>query len=593
MFKIFNTLTKKVCALVIIFVVLATSAVSWLSYLSLKETEIEKLTVVHKAAHQALETHSEEVKKIIARGEKGTLNVETDEDLQGVEEIMTSLLDVPSVGSVVIFYPDIVKGTADDGTETSSLRLIAVSNNMTENYGLVSHSKFQMVNEYRDAMIKTKEPESAGEIIQTKPYDYGISKGVSTLTQLYDEEGNYIANLGIDFSLEEVKATLNKNIILSVEVAAIVSALSAIIIWLLVRKQLSPVREVRESIAKAASGDFTCKMNIQTNDEFGTVSKEFNAMLDSLQETFQAVKDTGSNNLAAATKVKDTADITRDMAEDVYEQISEIEQFSKQQKGSTGETKTAIEEIASATQNVAESTLVLAERISGVASMTAESKGYMDSSVDVMNTVKKSITGLSQVLSLLSSESNRINEILFVISEISQQTNLLSLNASIEAARAGEQGKGFAVVATEVRKLSEETKKSSHDITMILGAVVESINEVSVTVESARDSVDVAVENITHTTENIDIVTKESSLALEEVEQVSASTQQMSAGSEEVLATVENLYELSKKIDDTTEQIMLSVENQAVSSAEVYGQSLDMLNNSKEMASKLEKFKLS
>jgi methyl-accepting chemotaxis protein len=176
-------------------------------------------------------------------------------------------------------------------------------------------------------------------------------------------------------------------------------------------------------------------------------------------------------------------------------------------------------------------------------------------SVDTVRELSSTIHGLQQ-------RSEEIESIVQLISDISGQTNLLSLNASIEAARAGEQGRGFGVVAGEIKKLAEQSNRSTDDIRQVIEQIRADIQFCVVSMEASERDVRSSAELVVRTGESFRAIDAAARAALGQVEETTAAAQEMSAGSEQIAASIQEIADISSKSAASTQEISAASQEQ-------------------------------
>ena len=230
--------------------------------------------------------------------------------------------------------------------------------------------------------------------------------------------------------------------------------------------------KVRET---AQTKDLNAKLDVGNMDEIGKVATDFNHLISAFRETVSSAKNTSAENADVASELSSAS---HSIGDRVSEQtkltqvcVEDGLGLKKILESSTKEAQATVEEIESANKKLtvaAEGMQLMVQKVS--------------QSVEIENK-------LSQKLSALSVETEKIKEVLSVIGDIADQTNLLALNAAIEAARAGDAGRGFAVVADEVRKLAEKTQKSLVEIDATVASIVGAVADVSQEMEANAESI--------------------------------------------------------------------------------------------------------
>lgn len=247
---------------------------------------------------------------------------------------------------------------------------------------------------------------------------------------------------------------------------------------LIVRSITMPLGLLQHTIiAIAESKDFTGRVKIKTRDEIGQTAVAFNRLLEQVQDSLQVVLS-GAEHISGAARQASTA-------------ASRVAASSGQQSEAASTMAAAIEEMTVGINHINHS-------MGEVHHNSQEASGAADAGAQIvarssagMDQIAASVANADVAIRELSTQSSKISQILQVIKEVADQTNLLALNAAIEAARAGEQGRGFAVVADEVRKLAERTTRSTGDI----AALVSSMHASGGNAISAMQSVNERVAN--------------------------------------------------------------------------------------------------
>jgi methyl-accepting chemotaxis protein len=282
------------------------------------------------------------------------------------------------------------------------------------------------------------------------------------------QSGDVLGVMDLVISLEKNDAEINKTeTILLIALSIVVIIFVSVLNIFFGKEVLTPLEGLRSRIGALVSGDkdLTKRLEVIKKDEFADAALAVNNFVAMVQETVNEVKDLGKQNSMIATTITEA---TRTISNGV-EQERQIVEATTQKSHSIKEILSGAIAISEQTQrNVANANGELVTAKDALYRLVGEVDGYIETEHE-----------MSSQLIALRNDADQVKNVLGVIKDIADQTNLLALNAAIEAARAGEHGRGFAVVADEVRKLAERTQKSLTEIEISVGTIVQSINDVS------------------------------------------------------------------------------------------------------------------
>ncbi len=331
----------------------------------------------------------------------------------------------------------------------------------------------------------------------------------------------------------------------------VVAVLLCIVLGIVISQIISrPLSKIVNIVSEVAQGDLRQSANIRTRDEIGQLATSVDQMTDNLRGIVGSITSS-SHSVAAA-------------AEQISASTQEIAGSTTNQAGAAQAINEMFAELSSAIRTVVGNTEQASELSEKTMHIAKEGGEVVQSSIDSMQTVSTQVSRLEE-------DSAKIGGIIEVIEDISDQTNLLALNAAIEAARAGEQGRGFAVVADEVRKLAERSGEATKQIASIIKGMQEntrrSVGAVQQSAELSRktgEAFHTISEMVNQTGARVGEVAaaseEQSSQAnevLTAVENISAATEEAAASSEETAATAQSLAQLADDLQRAVQTFKL------------------------------------
>lgn len=367
--------------------------------------------------------------------------------------------------------------------------------------------------------------------------------------------------LQVTIPSDEVMAEANEAMWLSILLSIIgIIVLVVAIIWI-ARRIVKPVIQTVEQVKTIAAGNLAVEpLQVNSKDEIGELAHAMNHMTDNMRELIQAATTISNQvNIYSGDLQSSTNDMSISI-DQVLTTTSELATGATLQAEQATTTLMVTQEVEQKLQAIQVAIEEMLQRSQQTTASSKEGLVHAEQSIQGMEAMAEKVSLTASVVQQLSDQSTEINRILQVINAIAGQTDLLALNAAIEAARAGEHGKGFSIVAEEVRKLAEESAKSTSQIATIIDMVVREAAKASDAMQSVvlavqtntqyidanKQALDAILQHIVDTVAQIDNVTVASSVIQKEtlevvraVENMTAVSQQSSAGTEELLATME------------------------------------------------------
>ncbi|WP_321778172.1 methyl-accepting chemotaxis protein [Sulfurimonas sp.] len=323
-----------------------------------------------------------------------------------------------------------------------------------------SSKVFKDVQAMRDIALSTSSVGGFG--VEASTWFSTITKKINLLKKVEDK-----LSLDLIKHINEIKDSESRSLVMLIAfgiISILISAFFAFMIATFITKSLTSILNAAKDLS-SGDGDLTKRLEITSEDEIGDVAKEINKFIHKVQTTVDLVKQGSMENASISEQLQGSSESVKGNIEHeskiVQKATKDVVKISSNLQGSVTDAKSNYEQMKKASTDLVEANVKIQE-LSQKINKTSETEQE-----------------LAVKLEELSKNATDVREVLSVIGDIADQTNLLALNAAIEAARAGEHGRGFAVVADEVRKLAENTQKSLFEINASISVIVQSILDAS------------------------------------------------------------------------------------------------------------------
>ncbi|MEW5069449.1 methyl-accepting chemotaxis protein TlpC [Bacillus subtilis] len=354
---------------------------------------------------------------------------------------------------------------------------------------------------------------------------------------LKDQNGNIIGMLYTGAN-QSILASLTQSLFTQFAIVlVIVIMVSVILVLVFTRKINKRLNTLKSAFESAGNGDMTIEVSDKTGDELSELSVYYNKMRRKLNDTIQTVQQSALQLASASQQLSAGAEETNQASEKITEAVQQIANGAQDQITRIANSESSLKQASADIRDISANTAAIADKGQLAQSKADIGQKEIANVQAQMDAIHQSIQKSGEIIHQLDGRSKQIEQILSVITQIADQTNLLALNAAIEAARAGEQGKGFAVVADEVRKLAEESQQSAGQISKLIIEIQKDMNRSARSVEHVKTE---AAEGVTMIQRTRDAF-----------KEIAAATGEISAEISDLSASVTNISASAHHINDS------------------------------------------
>lgn len=417
-----------------------------------------------------------------------------------------------------------LESLTDDELGRAQIRKMAdaaAAYRQTMNFLLTSHQKLLEVDKQRDQVAKS--------VVET--CKAVALAGISQTTQMAKDAVERFVTASI---------VIYVGMVIAVGVGLLVSVI-------LTRSITVPLAKAVVMAGRMSAGDFTQRMNIRRSDEIGRLAASLNAMGEQLSAQIKEITN-GSGVLVASS--------------------GEILGFTKELVSSSMETAAAVSETTATVEEVRQTAQISSDKAKQIADMlqmtsvaTQAGDKATEDTIQEMIRIRDQMETIADSIVKLSEQSQAIGEIIASVDDITEQSNLLAVNAAIEAAKAGDQGKGFAVVADEIKSLAEQSRRATARVRSILGEIQKATGNAVMVTEEGGKTVQAGMMQSNKAGDAIRALTESMSHSSQAVTQIAASSRQQMAGIQQVSHAMEDINKASAQNAESARQLEMSARN--------------------------------
>ncbi|WP_454193283.1 methyl-accepting chemotaxis protein [Paenibacillus sp. Marseille-Q7038] len=385
-----------------------------------------------------------------------------------------------------------------------------------------------------------------------------------------------------------------KNAIITVMVISIFAFILAVLIGYLCSRSISkPVVAITSAAEQIALGNLAIEdVKVKSKDEIRTLADSFHQMRDNLQDLVRQISISSEHVASSSEELTASSEQSSQASETITITIQEVSNSAQMQSRSVDESLQAIHEMSSGVQQIASNAQMTSSLTMETASRAIEGNQSIKLTVSQMESIELTMNNLVSAVTDMEEQSEKIEMIVEVISEIAAQTNLLALNAAIEAARAGEHGRGFAVVADEVRKLAEQSSQSAGQITELVTTIKERTHHVVETTEAGVKEVSDGIGVVHKTGDLFEVIKRNIEEVSNQVQEISAASQQISVSTEQVVHSIGLISDGSKTVAAESQNLAASTEEQLASMEEITSSASSLSTMAEDLQELVGKFKV-
>lgn len=360
------------------------------------------------------------------------------------------------------------------------------------------------------------------------------------------------------------------------------------------RGVIAPINAITQELKKIASGegDLTKTINIKSKDEIGVLTNYFNQFIASIRDVVVLISGSSTTLKSSMEAISATSDELARSTEMIAGAVQDVSAGSVEQSDMVKTLNDLVGRMSDDIQGVIDTAEELMKESQRSKEAADSGNATIKKQVQELTAVVESVRSVAETVGVLESYSNDIRNIIEIISSISNETNLLALNASIEAARAGEAGRGFAVVAEEIRKLAEETAKSTVRIVEIVKNITNQTGEVKERMDTMVEKINIQEKGFGEVQQKLDEIVDKSSATYKGVLEIEKVNKEVYRNFAVISDSSRRISAVVETNSSNTQDVAAAVEEQTASFQEVAANLSSLNELSADLNSIVSRFKV-